>query len=314
MHKCEFCQTTLKTLSSLNYHKKNNKTCLKKQSMDNDNIISSLVECEFCKKSYSSNNINNHLKICKEKNKIEDNKLMEELRKLRNFYEINKNLKQEFEILKKENKKLEKEIENLKLENNTLKTENNIFKNDRKIVNKMAQEPKTTNNIINNLSVYDDNIISDRFNNALNNIKASDIYDGQQSIGRIIAPCLKNDDGTKLLTCSDFSRGVFIKKDENGNIEKDIKCRNLVEIIEPIASAKADELIKNDYMKRDKLHKLKLYEEQIKNHRNEIENIEMLLIGFKINSEQWIHYKNMITTKQNQINDLKYLYLKIQSC
>lgn len=44
-----------------------------------------------------------------------------------------------------------------------------------------------------------------------------------------------------------YARNVFVYKDKNGNINKDIKCKNLADLIEPIASAKADELIKEDY-------------------------------------------------------------------
>ena len=43
-----------------------------------------------------------------------------------------------------------------------------------------------------------------------------------------------------MITCTDYSRNVFVYKDKNGNINKDIKCKNLADLIEPIASAKAD--------------------------------------------------------------------------
>ena len=142
----------------------------------------------------------------------------------------------------------------LKEKNIKLESENNIYKKDHETVTSIAKQPKITNNY-NNLSVYNDDVIKDRFTSAMNNIKPSDLYDGQKSIGRFVAPCLQNDDGTKMITCSDFARNVFIVKDEEGNLNKDIKCRNLASIIEPIATAKVDELIKEDNDKRWKENK-----------------------------------------------------------
>ena len=274
---CEFCKSKLKTVSSLNYHKKNNKKCLELQNQVLEEVDSALVNCEYCNKSFSSSKRIRHLEICKQKQKRE----LEEIKRLQI-----------------ENQELKEYI--IKLE-----AENNIYRKDHETISDIAKQPKTnntttTNNIINNLSVYEDKLIADRFTMALDNIKPSDFYDGQQAIGRILAPCLQNDDGTKMITCSDYSRGVFIKKDKHGNINKDIKCRNLVELIEPIASTKADELIKKDHLKRSKSYSLKILEEQIRKRENDIENIEETMLGLQKNSDRWLYYKNLITLKQKE--------------
>ena len=55
---CNYCKKSLKTLSSLNYHKKNNKKCLEIQKNNFDNINSILTLCLFCNKQFT--NIKTH--------------------------------------------------------------------------------------------------------------------------------------------------------------------------------------------------------------------------------------------------------------
>ena len=53
---CEFCKKVLSSKSNLNYHQKNNKTCLLIQQKINENEIEiALVDCEFCNQ-YSPQN------------------------------------------------------------------------------------------------------------------------------------------------------------------------------------------------------------------------------------------------------------------
>jgi len=273
---CEFCKSILKTVSSLNYHIKNNKKCLEIQSKTIDNVKSDLIECEFCNKTFA--NIKKHLNICKEKKK-----------------ETNEN-----------NKKLiieyEKKIQELKDYIIKLETENNIYKKDHETISDIAKQPKTTNtnNIINNLSVYDHDEIKNRFCIALNNIKPSDFYDGQKSIGRYVAPCLKNDDGTKMISCTDHTRNIFVYKDKNGNINKDIKCKNLAELIEPIASAKANELIKEDYDIKMKSFRLTELYNQVNKRINEIKILKQHLLGLENNSKKWKYTKELIKKKEDE--------------
>lgn len=297
---CEYCKSVLKTLSSLNYHKKNNKKCLDIQKTINSNIKieSCLIQCKFCEKSFTSTNFDRHSNKCKEKNKKELETSNEKIEMLQ--VEI-KNITTEYQVkindIKKEH---QNEIQELKNYIIKLETMNDIYGKDRETINDIAKQPKNTNNIINNLSVFEDKLITDRFCLALSNIKPSDFYDGQQSIGRIVAPCLQNEDGTKMITCTDYSRGIFLKKDKHGNLNKDIKCRNLVDIIEPLASAKADELIKEDSLKRIKSYELKSLEDKIINRETEIENLEQTLLGYKKGSKKWSECKNLIIKKENE--------------
>ena len=275
---CNFCKSELKSVSSLNYHKKNNKKCLEIQNNIFETSDSSLVLCKFCEKHFC--NINRHYLTCKTK--------------------TNK----DFEILKLDNEKKQIEITELKEYITKLEAENSIYKRDHETLTSIAKQPKisTTNNTSNtyNLSVYDDNLIKDRFMIAINNIKPSDIYEGQKSIGRFVAPCLKNDDGTSMISCTDSSRNVFIYKDSDGNINKDIKCKNLANLIEPIASAKVDELIKEDTDKRYKEKKMVELRNDIVKRQNEIISLENHLVGLVRDSKPWFHAKNQIIKKENE--------------
>ena len=63
---CNFCKKELSSLSSLNYHQKNTKSCLKLQGV----IIEKQVKCDFCNILLSSKtSLQRHVKICKYKNK-----------------------------------------------------------------------------------------------------------------------------------------------------------------------------------------------------------------------------------------------------
>ena len=309
---CEFCKNILKTISSLNYHIKNNKKCLEIQSKIMINIESALTICEFCEKSFSTTNISKHIINCKIKKKFDIDRVQNELQKTQ---DKNKEIEEQNNELINENKKLLLINEKLTEENKIiqelkdyiikLETENSIYKKDHETISDIAKQPKTTNNnIINNLCVYDDNEIKQRFSVALSNIKPSDLYEGQKSIGRFVAPCLKNDDGTKMLSCSDYSRNVFVYKDKNGNINKDIKCKNLADLIEPIASAKADELLKEDYIIKEKSFRLNELHNKVNTRHEEIKDLRNHVLGFQKDTKKWKYLSDLIEKKvqENEVD------------
>lgn len=304
---CEYCKNSLRTLSSLNYHKKNNKKCLLLQSNLKVEVESSLILCTFCSNNFSISNINNHMKICKKKKENMEKKLESCINENKSLNLDNEKYKKKIEELQIDNEKIQVELNELKEKNIKLEAENNIYKKDHDTVTSIAKQPRitTTNNNYNNLSVYNDDIIKDRFTSALNNIKPSDLYDGQKSIGRFVAPCLQNDDGTKMITCSDFARNVFLMKDDEGNLNKDIKCRNLANIIEPIATAKVDELIKEDNDKRWKVNRLTILKKQLMARDIEIEKLENHLLGLEKNSQNWQYTNDQIIQKEKE-NDVDF--------
>ena len=297
---CEFCKNKLTTKSSLNYHKKSNKNCLDIQSKLNSIVVSVLIGCDFCKKKFSSSNMQTHLLTCKKKKKNLDEEQKSIIQKQQNeineLKETHQNEINELTVELKE--KYQNEINELKEVIASLRAEVNIYKKDHETITSIAKQPKTTTNNTNyNLSVYDDNLIKDRFSLALNNIKPSDLYGGQKSIGHFVAPCLKNDDGTSMISCSDSSRNIFLYKDSDGNINKDVKCKNLANLIEPIATAKVDELIKVDNSKRYRLKRKENLRNDIIKRRDEIEKLEAHILGYRKDSDRWNQVNNQILRK-----------------
>ena len=238
--KCQFCLKEFVNKSNLLKHQHKTQKCIKLQKQIDENKIQiKLIETNdrLKRKSEESQNLENKLEI----------------------------LQNELQLVKESKQFLHDENQQLKELNIKLQTENTLLQKHQDIVFKLAQEPKNkTTNIIQNLSVYDGNLIKDRFTSVINDVEASDLYDGQKSISKLVAPCLKNDDGTIMIQCADYSRNIFITKDNKGNIIKDINCRNLCDLIQPIATLKANQLFYNDFRERSKYHEIKRLQTVIK--------------------------------------------------
>lgn len=317
---CEFCKSILQSKTSLNNHMKTNKKCLELQSNNSLNTITTLLQCEYCNKNYSKSNLNKHLNICKIKSKITIEKLLSENE---NFKTDIEKLLNENETLLSENSQLRIDIQKLSSDNKNvqelknyiikIETENAIYKKDHETVNNIAKidhetitniakQPKTTttNNITNKLSVYDADEIKNRFSNAISDIKPADLYDGQKSIGRFVGPCLTNEDGTKMMSCTDYARHIFIRKDSHENINRDVKCKNLADLIEPIASAKAHEMIKEDCSSRIKSFRLASLKKQVIKRQEVIVDLTQHLIGHKNGSSEWKNTIKTISKRENE--------------
>jgi hypothetical protein len=77
MNKCNFCNAELKTISSLNYHKRVNKKCINIQKNEFENTNITIFKCEFCDKNLATKQSQiKHYEICKSKK--ENDKLKEE--------------------------------------------------------------------------------------------------------------------------------------------------------------------------------------------------------------------------------------------
>jgi len=101
-----------------------------------------------------------------------------------------------------------------------------------------------------------------------------------------------------MISCTDSSRNVFVYKDVDGNINKDIKCKNLANLIEPIATAKVDELIKVDNSNRYRLSKIESLKNSIIKLQEDIKNLEEHILGFRKESEKWNQVRNRIKQKE----------------
>lgn len=207
---CEYCKKKLTTLSSLNYHKKTNKSCLKIQLIEDKNKI----QCEFCNKILSSKQtLKVHINNCKTKKEIEKLKIENNL----------------------ENEKLKKEIARLENEIIKLKIENEYLIKDHELVHKIASQSKTTNLNHNNKI----NVVNNIFNNpdkvkeiVETQLTQNHIVDGQKGIAHFaFNTLLKDDDGNPNYFCTDLSRSIFKFQNSDGELEKDFKATRLTDLI-----------------------------------------------------------------------------------
>lgn len=104
--------------------------------------------------------------------------------------------------------------------------------------------------------------------------------------------------------CTDYSRNIFYK-DINGNINKDINYKKLVNLIEPLASAKQKKLIEEDYIVKTKAYKLKILREKIYINYKEIEDLNEHLLGIEKDTKRWRNILEIINIKENNIKKNK---------
>ena len=255
---CDYCKKVLSTKSNLNYHQKNNKSCLLIQQKESDNEIKiALNNCEFCDESFSENNFMRHLQKCKIKPIIEKLKKEKDIE----IQKLKKEKDAEIEKLKKENNELRFEIV-------SLKAENNIFSKGHQEIMKLAKQPKTTKNnniIIGNNFFNDTEKVKDIINTKLDRF---DIAAGQKGIAQFaVKNILKNEEGLLNYVCTDSSRGVFNLLHDNGDLEKDIKATKLTNLLfESGLKTKTHDIGKTLWTKEDGSYdgeKFKIYQDPI---------------------------------------------------
>ena len=220
---CEYCNQILKTAGALKKHQNTAKYCLIKQNKSAPEEHS----CIFCGTSFTLKfTLDTHLKICKMNTPD-----IQELRKV-------------LEVTKKELCVALLQIENLKIQNKKDLDSAllQILERDRQIDDYkekmfiLASKPtnhinnigntKTTNKT-QNLIVSDwrSEIIQEKVED---NFKLEHVKDGLIGVARFTSQYITNGDGeNKSYHCTDRNRDVFIYKDVDGVVQKDIKARKL---------------------------------------------------------------------------------------
>ena len=227
---CEFCKKEFSTKTNLIVHQKNAKYCLEIQGKENKNF-----GCEYCKKGFTSRQtLNEHLDICKEKQKNEyvlmEIKYKETIKKLEydmhiKYVEMEQNYQRE--ITKTEqyfkDKLEEKDTLIMKLEAKLEKFENAVIANTR--------NPTTTNN--NNNTIVLANTLNfndtEKFKSIIGQgLTKNIVCNGQKGLAKFVFDnILKGPDGKLMYKCVDPSRQNFEFTNSDGIVEKDVKAIKL---------------------------------------------------------------------------------------
>ena len=283
MSHCEFCNKKFKTNSILNHHKKTTKYCLKIQNKNNTEL-----ECKFCSKNFTSKqSLDYHLQICKHVKENSEEILKNDIEKLKLVIDEQKNDIEKFKLVIDEQKndieKLKLVIDEQKNYISKLEAKIEIYEKDHETIFDIAKQTKitNTNNIINNLAIFDIDKITENFSSKLEYITKEDIINGQKGIANILAPCLY-DNGNKMITCTDKSRLIFTKMDKNNNKVKDQELKNLAILIKPLALKKADEIFKEHTKLKEKMYNIDLIKSEIKDYISYINNFRNIINNYKI--------------------------------
>ena len=247
---CEYCKKEFKTISYLNYHKKNAKYCLKLQNeLGIEQKNNNHYECQICFKVFNKDYFAVHFKnkcitnILELNNTVIKNKQIISDIESKNK-EMEKKIKDlEIEIKNKEKieskniqMQMEKKIKDLETENNILKGVNSVLKSDHECLQDMAKQPKnvvnTNNKILNIVSPLDftnKEIIKNKIDS---NYKIDYIFSGQKGIAKFaIDHILKDEEGNLKYVCTDPSRQIFKYKDETGEVRKDVEAKKLTNFL-----------------------------------------------------------------------------------
>jgi hypothetical protein len=264
---CDYCKNIFSSIKALKAHQKCAKYCLKKQCDINEKEIKYMI-CDGCNKKFTTKReYKDHQERCIDKKNLEINSLKND-------------------ILLKNNLIIE------------LETQLNIYKNlsqdSQQCIKEIARQPKTnttnnntTNNIL-NLAPLDMNTLKDQLTNVINTKMTEEhVLEGQEGIAKLVSCCFTTDDGKKLITCTDISRGIWKSKDINGNIIKDYKANNIAKVIRPLATLKANELIEIDDIKRKKIYEVICIKKRRKERLEKDKFEQSTQQGYKKNSIEY---------------------------
>ena len=234
---CQYCEKVFAYKGTLVNHQKTAKYCLE---MQGKNII--LFDCQYCRKNFTSQqNLKEHISICKEKEKLNEQQKRQEyedtLNKIKqdcankldekdSYYQ--EKLQEKNEYIAKLELKLEK-FENVVVTNMAATT--HVL--EAKAV-KASQSAPTTNNTTLNTNITVNNflnlsqehmkkVLSERLNYNV-------VYGGQAGLATFVFDnILKDSTGKLIYRCVDASRQMFEFVDENGETVRDMKAEKLTQ-------------------------------------------------------------------------------------
>jgi len=203
---CKYCNQIMKTLSSLNHHQKTAKYCLAKQ-----NKIVQEYLCSFCGVGFTlKSSLHKHLNTCKANTPV----IQVRLHTL-------DDTKKDLEAVRCQMLEKDKQIEELRKE----------VKDYKEKMFLLASKPTHHINKTQNLLISDwrPEIIEEKVQD---NFKLEHVEEGLVGVARFTSKYITNSDGeSKTYYCTDRNREVFMFKDVDGIIQKDIQARKLKKAI-----------------------------------------------------------------------------------
>lgn len=230
---CQFCKKILKNISSLEFHQKTTKYCIKIQNGDiNDNQnIDGKFNCSYCAKKFTTKqHLTIHYTTCKEKYKKDGLSKLES--KIKELEDENQNLESELLLVKENLNQKNDEITELKNKISNLEGVLKNYEKDQEFIKSLASKPKViNNNKILNINTL--NIDKNKVRNILENkFDRNSILNGQKSLAEFaVNNLLKDDSGNLNYICTDPSRHIYRYKDSLGEIQKDIKAKKLTNLL-----------------------------------------------------------------------------------
>jgi len=235
--KCKYCSNDFKNISSLNNHQQTARYCLKIQNQNDTGKF----KCEYCDLSFTTKNqkLKHEERTCKNVDKYKI-KILE--KEIKNILKEKEELTKQIVEKDKENVVLE---EKLKDANGKIEIYKSLHQDSKNCVQEIARQPKqqtnttttsnnTSNKVINNLAVFDmkaegklaEEKVESKFSK-------SHYLDGQQGVAKFCVDHLlvKDAKGKDKMICSDVSRGIFKRKNEEGEIVKDYKATEFTNLI-----------------------------------------------------------------------------------
>jgi hypothetical protein len=212
---CEFCNSELKSKSSLNAHKKKAKYCVEAQQKLKGSVVKMKTEvytCEGCEKEVTTSHASRHRKTC-----------------------VSLRISSEKETLIRENQILKAKLSIY--EKLAEKDSNRIFE--------IAKQPRvqTTNKTKITLTPLD---LSESRLRPLVEAKftRNHLLEGQKGVAKFtVDHILKDDQGKLMYVCTDPSRHSYKFLAENGEEIKDIKSRKLTEALYPSVNERSRFLV-----------------------------------------------------------------------
>jgi muconolactone delta-isomerase len=212
---CEFCKKEFSSKSALIYHQKTAKYCLEIQGKD----LLEDFKCSYCSKKFTTlQNLNDHISVCKEKQKKEvenrDNKLIKE-----HNNEIN--------TIKEEHKKdIEKYDMKIDLLNQIIGKLESKLENYEKRLFDMASRPNTTHTNNNHKTVVINNTNLPLTNDVLRQCASTFTIDHARNINGITRHLTESLEDH--ITCTDSSRNIFKYTNDKDEEIVDTDLENLL--------------------------------------------------------------------------------------